>query len=384
MKNQWIAKWTEDIEQLRVELPKRHKNLFFQQEKSEFEGALQKLISNVEVFDYNSVVIQIARIVAAFGDAHTTLVIPSSRFIPVRFYWFSEGIYIVDTPPEHKGLLNCRLTRLGGIMADEAIERLTGIISHENDSFLKSQLPKYLSSAEVLSGLGMIKDLEKIELEVEDAEGNISGITVETCNKPEYQKVLQNDDLPLFRKNGNKHFWSFFIEEYNTLYINYNCCKDMQDMTVEMFCNELACIIKQEKVQKVVIDIRNNLGGDSTLFEPFIEEIAKCEKLNKAGGIFVVLGRDTFSSALLNAYSLKNRTAAIFVGEGTGGKPNCYGEVKYFRLNNSKLAIRYSTEYYKLINDDRLVSFFPEKVFEVTFSDYRNNVDPCMEYILDY
>jgi C-terminal processing protease CtpA/Prc len=156
----------------------------------------------------------------------------------------------------------------------------------------------------------------------------------------------------------------------------------MQDITVEEFCMDLMKIINQEDVDRLVIDLRNNLGGNSTLLEPFISELSSCHKLNRVGGIYVILGRETFSSALLNAYALKNKTSAIFIGEATGGKPNCYGEVKSFELRNSKLQIRYSTKYYKIIEDDEQESFFPDVNTELTFKDYKENRDPCMECIL--
>jgi len=106
--------------------------------------------------------------------------------------------------------------------------------------------------------------------------------------------------------------------------------------------------------------------------------------LNTRGGIFVILGRDTFSSALLNAYAFKNKTAAIFVGEPTGGKPNCYGEVEYLRLKNSGLKIRFSTVYYNVIEDDKQLSFYPEIECKVTFADYLGNRDACVEYALSF
>ena len=96
----------------------------------------------------------------------------------------------------------------------------------------------------------------------------------------------------------------------------------------------------------------------------------------------VIIGRDTFSSALLNAYAIKNKTKAVLVGEPSGGKPNCYGEVESFKLENSKVEICYSSKYYKLIKNDRILSLFPDVERVVTFRDYIEKRDPCLEYIL--
>ena len=388
MSNIRLDKWTEDIDQLALELPKRHKNLFFRLKKKDFDKQIQNLKNNLEDYDNYMTCVTIAEIVASVGDAHTTVTMPIARFIPFEFYWFPEGIYIVDSFNGDKDSLNCKVTHLNGIPMDEVIGRIARIVSHENNSFLKAQLPKYLPAVEVLYGLEIIDEFDEVPFKIEMQSGKVFEITVATYDYSELKrKVIKNldvaeDSLPLYRRNKDKNYWSSFIEARNTLYFNYNSCRDMPNISVERFCVDLMQYINQNDVKKLVIDLRNNLGGNSTLLEPFIRELRECKKLNREGGIFVILGRETFSSALLNAYSLKNKTKAIFVGEATGGKPNCYGEVQYFDLKNSKLKIRYSTEYYEIIKDDKQSSLVPEVNIEGTFKDYIDKKDPCMDYIL--
>jgi hypothetical protein len=70
------------------------------------------------------------------------------------------------------------------------------------------------------------------------------------------------------------------------------------------------------------------------------------------------------------------------VGEPSGGKPNCYGEVQRVTLKHSGFTMIYSTVYYHLIEDDFMPSLFPDVEKELTMQDYIDNRDPCMEYIL--
>ncbi|MDF2591245.1 MAG: hypothetical protein K0S75_711 [Clostridia bacterium] len=364
MKNHRLDKWSEDIDQLELELPKGHKNLFFNSKKERFHRQIQNLKNNIENYDDCMISVEIAAIAASARDAHTTVIMPITRFIPFEFYWFPEGIYIVTSSGEHTYAINCKVTHLNGIPMEEVIQRVESIVSHENDAFLRAQLPKYLQAVEVLYGLEIIDEFDHVELAIETSSGESLEITVPTYGYKELKgsKIrfpqVSEENLPLYRRNKLKNYWSHFIFESNTLYFNYKSCRDMQDITVEEFCIDLMKMINQEAVNRLVIDLRNNLGGNSTLLEPFISELTNCQKLNRVGGIYVILGREAFSSALLNAYALKNKTSAIFIGEATGGKPNCYGEVKSFELRNSKLQIRYSTKYYKIIEDDEQESFF--------------------------
>jgi hypothetical protein len=94
----------------------------------------------------------------------------------------------------------------------------------------------------------------------------------------------------------------------------------------------------------------------------------------------VVLGRATFSSAILNAMDFKRLTNAIFVGEETSGKPNHFGEVKSFQLPTSKLSVNYSTKYFKM-TDENVNTIAPDVKIEMSFSDFMKGVDPVYEWV---
>jgi len=390
MTNNWLSNWNDDLDQMALELPQRHKNLFFSCSKVDFVRQIDELKSNLEQFDNFMIAVNIAKIVASVRDAHTSLMIPAMRFIPFEFYWFEEGIFIVAASREYAECLHARITHISGTAIDDVIQRIAEIVPRENPSFLKAQLPKYLSSAEALYGLGIIDDFDKIELTMEGLDGKVRSVMTDTCPSSGFHRSMPGPDfspetgVPLYRQNKNMCFWSRFLKDENTMYFNYNSCKDREDISARDFCADLMESVNQNEVQKLVIDLRNNLGGNSSLLDPFIEDLANNRNLNVKGRIFVILGRDTFSSALLNAYALKNKTAAIFVGEATGGKPNCYGEVEYLQLKNSRLKIRYSTVYYEVIEDDEQESFFPDMEFNVTFADYMDKKDACVEYALTF
>ncbi|MGL4875791.1 MAG: peptidase S41, partial [Clostridium sp.] len=72
----------------------------------------------------------------------------------------------------------------------------------------------------------------------------------------------------------------------------------------------------------------------------------------------------------LNAYEFKFFTNAEILGEPSGGKPNCYGEILKFTLPNSKFTISYSTKYYKLIEDDNILALYPDKNIYESINDY--------------
>ncbi|MCB2309675.1 S41 family peptidase [Clostridium tagluense] len=383
------TRWLEDINFLSRELSLKHKNLFFQKNKEDFFKEIDSLKTDIESLSNYEIKLEIAKIVASMGDAHTYVPLNINLLLPLELYWFADGIYVIVAPQQYKEILYRKIIKINNIDIEEVINILSSIISYENETYLKSQLPKYFPAIELLYDLGLVNDIDSLELTFEDK--NKKEITLEIKSMPlgewkELYNLINNDlmysaNLPLYRRNSHKNYWFEYIDASSIVYFKYNACKDMPPKDVVTFCSELISFIEAHVVEKLIIDLRNNFGGNSSLLNPFIEYIINCDKINKTGNLFIIIGRETFSSALLNSFFLKENTSAIFLGEPTGGKPNCYGEVERFILKNSGLTVCYSTEYYKIVEDDTLLSLLPDVNIEFTIQNYINNEDPCFEYI---
>jgi len=372
--------WEADLEQLKIQLPKLHAKQF-ENDCPEFYAGITRLKQNVENLRLYEIVIEIAKIVATIKDAHTAIKFPQNYHLPFDCFVFSEGIYITGTDEENKDLINYKIVSIENMPIELILEKLSEIISHENMQFVLSSIPEFIVCADILYGMNIINNPQNVMLTIENTRGQVFNKSVKTMRYFDYVSInIMNDILPLYRKNTDKYYWSNF--EDRILYVNYSKCKNMEHQTVESFSADLKDFVEKNEIEKIVIDLRKNTGGNSELFRPFLEWLVHI-KLIVDGKIklFVIVGRDTFSSALLNAYFIYFESNAVFVGEPTGGKPNCYGEVKYFELESSGLMIRYSTRYYRLIDDENQMTFSPDFKFHVSFKDYLNLKDPCFEFI---
>lgn len=388
MKNMRKAKWIEDIEQLSRELPIRHANLFFSLEKEEFYKQIEILKSNIDILDNYEIQVEVGKIVASVKDAHTYVHMNVRYLCPFNIYWFNDGLYITSVSIEYKEILGCKIVAINDIRIEEVINEVSSIISFENMNYFKALLPKYLPAVELLYGLGIGDDINKLKLTYEERENqlkdiNITSLLINEIDKLEMIKVEGkcNKTLPLYRQYIGKNYWFKYLDKNKILYFKYNKCREIENKKIKHFINELIDFIENNEIKKLAIDLRDNSGGNSSLLDPFIEYIAKNHNLNMKGQLFIIIGRETFSSALLNALSLKEKTNAIFLGESTGGKPNCYGEVEKFTLKNYGLTIFYSTQYYDVIGDDSVMTLVPDVEIEVTIEDYINGVDQAFEYI---
>jgi C-terminal processing protease CtpA/Prc len=374
------TRWVNDITYLEETLPKVHKNLYFHLSEQEFHKQLEELKEKVPAYSDEQLEIALNVILAGIGDTHTGSNIGSEYRYPLELHWFAEGIYITGTSKEYRELLNARIVSLNGRKIEEAADTLRPLLAGANESWFRTQIVYYLPLPGILKYFGLSKG-DEIELVVEPEKGQRQGVKLKPVSYKEYVAAEQPaEPVPLYRSRPDENYWYEYLKNEKIIYLNYSSCRQMRDKPFEIFRKEFWNFVRSHEAGKLVLDIRENRGGISTILDPFIKEL-KNSGFNQQGKLYVIIGKDTFSSAVLNAISLKRGTKAYFVGEATGGEPNHYGEVKQFKLPNSEITIRYSTKYFHWLDQD-VNTLKPDKVVEETFAAYREGTDPVLEWIL--
>jgi hypothetical protein len=241
---------------------------------------------------------------------------------------------------------------VGGVDIKQVFETMKVMISRDNEIQLKNEFPFIVRCSDFLNYYGYVDNISEGSFTFKDADGKETNIKLKSYyHKNGVEKVSLEDKYGLSNKllyaqNLNEPYWYKYLEGEKTMYLNYNRCVENKDKPVKEFTNELKSFIDKNDVEKFIFDIRYNGGGASRVIEPLIDALSKNEKINKKGSLYVVIGNSTFSSAILNAIALKNRTNAIMIGQPTGGRPNHYGEVRAFNLPNTGLRVQYSTKYF--------------------------------------
>jgi hypothetical protein len=125
--------------------------------------------------------------------------------------------------------------------------------------------------------------------------------------------------------------------------------------------------------------MRFNSGGNSAQGTGFIKKLCK-SMMKKEAEIYVMIGRKTFSSAIINTVNFINLAEVVTVGEESGGRPNHFGEIKRFVLPESKLVVNHSTKYFALVEEDA-PSILPQLMAPISFGDYMHGIDPALEAV---
>lgn len=387
MKTDLRAGWTSDLDLLADRLPKLHKNLFFKTTPELFRTRVEALKSRLANLSSDEFAVGLARIVASAADAHTSIYVPVRAAFPLMLYWFKEGIFIINIPREHKNALYGRITAVQGKPIRMVADEFASLIPCENDAQLQNVLPRFLASVEHLRGLGIIGREATAEFSVESETGETTALKLEAMAMgagPAPAWVVNPSDadgLPLYRRRAGEAYWMELLPRGKTVYFKYNSCREMPSKPFAAFQKELLRVLAGPGIERLVIDLRNNGGGDSGILDPFIEALAGTNFGRTKGRLYVIIGRQTFSSAILNAIDLRKKTAAVFIGEPTGGKPNHYGEVRTFILPATKLAVSYSTKYFQAVEGDP-ATIVPDRMIAHSIADYRAKRDPFLEAIL--
>jgi hypothetical protein len=244
---------------------------------------------------------------------------------------------------------------------------------------VKHQLQnKYLINTDFLLGTGIIDNTELVPVTVENAAGEAISVTLDTSLRGLQVQAFEGD-LPLYRQRPNRYYWATPIEENSTVYFQYNSCdQDPTQPSVEFF-QELDRLLADERVQRLIMDMRNNTGGFVSVHNGFIDKI-KASRFNLPGRLYVIVGRRTFSAAIDASDRFRDETAAVFVGEPSGGKPRFMIRSGDFALPFFTIRVSYSRGIRQTSDYGNTV--MPDIVTGLTFRQYMAGQDPAVDAIL--
>jgi C-terminal processing protease CtpA/Prc len=403
-------KWREDLAVFRTELPKRHhRDFFFNLPRQEFNALIDALDAEVPRLADHEIKVRLAAIVARLGDRHghtrVLLTGPSAgfHFLPLNLHVYSDGLYIRAASPEYESVVGTRVESIGGTPIEEALRRVRTVTPGDNAISRIEYAQELVAVPEILRALGVVRDGapgDPVSMEVVRGDG--SRATVEVAPLASLQNVTWVDmrrhvtQRPLYRKYPPanpaaeyipaKKYWFEYLPDSKLLYVHYAAVMDDTDRKLADFFREVFAFADAHEVEKFVIDVRHNGGGNNTLNRPIFHDlIRRSETIARRGRFFVLIGRQTFSAAQNFINFLDAHTDVTFVGEPSGGSPNHYGDSTRFTLPNSGLIVRASTLWWQDSSPtDTRKWIAPHIAVDVSAADDLAGRDPALEAILRY
>ena len=177
---------------------------------------------------------------------------------------------------------------------------------------------------------------------VRDTSGRTRTVQLQPQTVADADWIRPQTEAPLWEQRREEQIWTVYWVDQQTLYVNFRGYENLA-RNAERLLGELDRL----RPAHLVIDLRDNGGGDYEKGRRLlIEPITQRPWINSRGRLFVMVGRRTFSAAMVNAVDFDAMTHALLVGEPIGEKPNSYQEVRQFTLPDSGLTVGVSTKWY--------------------------------------
>lgn len=379
--------WKYDLWVLDRELRRIHFAPYKYVNEKDRASLVRKIETGIANWSDEKILVEMMRYVATFGNGHTRLSLPKISRPRLQLFLFEEGIYVTSAHPDHRGLVGKKLVEVEGKPVEDIFPMVEPLMSIDNSQDVKSFLPNYVTNPTILRGLGMRVETDKISLTFLSEDGTKETIAV-PCSadfqpKPDWINLPRNSEV-LALKARDKNYWFEYLPDQKAIYFQYNRISNDKDESVAKFALRMFKEIDDLKVEKLIVDVRWNGGGNTFLSQPLIAGLLARPKLGQNGNLYVITGRNTFSAAQNFTTDISRNTEAIFVGEPTGSRPNFVGESIPYALPYSKATGTVSDLYWQRSwpMDDRMW-IAPDLPAPPSFKVFFAGKDPSMEAILE-
>lgn len=385
--------WRDDLRYFAEELPKRHKNAFHFMTREQFENAVKELNADIPNLNNDQIFVRFMKLISMVGDGHTSIEEQSLLGLgiyPIRYELLQDGLFVQSVSAEYGEIAGGKVVKVGNTPIEKALEKIKEISwgDNRNEQSLKVETSFLFSCPKVLKGLNIADSDEKVSVTVEK-DGQLKTVEIKVIKDVmsymrdgkrtnAYDKSA--NPIPLYLKNSNNNYWFEYVKENKILYVQFNVTQNKSDESVAAFFKKVFDFAEQNPIDKFVLDVRLNTGGNNQLNKPLVIGLIK-GKFNERGKLFVVIGRRTFSAAQNLVNEIEKYTNAIFVGEPTGSSPNLYGDPVIMTLPNSKMPFRVSALWHQIDPNDRRLFTAPEVFTPLNSADFSNNIDPAFQAI---
>lgn len=424
-----------------------HPDLYFNFPKEKAKARLEEIKNELhDGYSRIDFFYRAARLVAHFCDGHTQVYMPNEEyfkykdsdglFFPFEVDCSSGKITIVRSfSKEIHPRQGAIIASINGYSAEEILDSMITLFSFKRREmtlafiscvFRKLLFILYGASSAFSVSLGNNGDMEEL---------NISGVSFEVINSNIDQDPGTKEDPYTFKINKEE---KYVILDFRSF---------VDPKKFKNFVRGMFKQIESDGVKKLIIDLRKNGGGNSSLTDELVSYITdkpfrqysridlkvsklirkyysvmirhlspfpinliparltfsapwkkgigeivsnkvktkklKANKPRFTGKIIVLIGPDTFSSATDFATVIKDHNLGMIVGTPTGGFPSSYGDCFPFSLPNTCLQCGVSHKFFLRPNGDET----PKPLHpdhSIENSDPNSNTDKVLEFAIRY
>ncbi len=381
--------WVADMKSLADQLSGRHADLEALISRDELEAAVSDACERLPDMSEGDRLMEIFRITALPDDAHTFpfIVMPCFNLhaLPIQIFGFSDGWGIVAAGREYRDLVGYRILEIQGRDMEDIYRSCPLLLAAESEMGRRQRFAYVCVLTEWLHYNRIISDIHTVELTLGTPDGRR---VTRTLNPVLFYPYflwsnyfrIDNDRPMVFsnpREDNYRYEWQ---DEGRTLFIQFNVCENQEGgETLDDMVDRMRSESTGRALERCILDIRHNDGG-SEIWRSLLTFLREDSRINRPGHLLVLIGRRTFSSAVMFANQLQMQTNATFLGEPTAQGPVFFAGPRLIDLPQSGLPIFVSS--HKTVAGlpfDKRNCIVPDLPVRYTLADFREGHDPVME-----
>lgn len=360
--------------------------------------------------------LEISRIVALADNGHTVVPAPSraNRFtrIPVRLAPLGDHFYVVRASRAHETLRGARLLAIDGRGID-TLRNIARTLNGGSTAWRDRFVPVFLESPQQMQALGATGDTvaatyrfqlldgriveQRLTAEAADTSAMVVGTSrwlypeTNVTGADHLEPLLSQEAAPWALQEAGTPFRWREAREIDGLVIELRATIDQGSQRIRPFLERMQEELRQRKPRNVVLDLRNNGGGDLTTARAFVQALPTLVP----GRLFVLTSPYTFSAAISTVGYLKQAAPerVSIVGEEVGDRLEFWAEGRPILLQHSRIRVGVATERHDYRNGCRafrdchgnvvshpiaVPGLMPDIPAAWTIDDYRSGRDPAM------
>ncbi|MEX0902288.1 MAG: hypothetical protein WDZ76_06125 [Pseudohongiellaceae bacterium] len=390
----------QDIAYLRDVLPRLDRS-FTPAQWALFHQDLDALREAAGTLDAAALEMGLAKAVARADNGHTNVMGAgwglTLNSLPLRFYWFADGLYILRADPAYPELPGARVLALNGRAPDELVHLLSPYTG--GGPALKRELAvHFMESPQAMQAAGLAESALLSELTLRTSSGDDRVVTVNAIDAPAsgpapartpltimvdprdlywprrdlspvplpeeapfphptgeqrpWLHLLDNRSIPISLQHPHRFYWMTGLDDGKILFLQMNAAMDdPSDEPFAVFVNRVLAHVEKEAPRYAIVDFRSNLGGSYQLTAEFTRALPRAMPEN--GRIFILTSANTYSAGVITTARLKyfSGDRATIVGEPLGDHARFWSEAATrIVLPNSGLRIGYATGFHDWAN----------------------------------
>ena len=397
-----LSDYQEDFNQMVKLLLKKHPQPYAFIDKDSLNTLIEEQYNKItETTSFAQFIWICQKVVTAIRCGHTQVWshdlnnVPKSMVFPMNVMYVDSQLYIID-PKNNSDKLSAgdEILTINGVKAKKLKEEIYSHLSsdgfnetnlHEETNFLFKPFSSMFFNYPTSYNVSVLKNGEVMEINLKEAE-----------NPADSKTFLDNCENQLcFDTNTENKTAIITIRSFGYYKKRFPIFKSFIDSCFQH--------INENQISNLIIDLRNNSGGDLFCSSYLLEHIATkpyrflnkdakwCWKLKRLiqpnpnrfkKKPYILINGRCFSATGHFCSLVKENKFGIFIGDNTGGTYTCNDNSKIYTLKNTKVIFKvarntYSTTASSLTNKHGIT---PDHYVIPSIDDYLNNRDTVLNY----